>query len=153
MPPGLGDRPSISLILCWRGSGRLALRTCTVRPSRRCKVTVTRCCVGNRLAQRLPALVVAFGLELQAQRVHEVVGQHADEQVALHFDFAQRDGVGGVGVLLGRHPLGTRRRLRPAHDVVSRAQRLSSLGKSVIRDPFCSNSTSTPLAISAAIRK
>ena len=38
---------------------------------------------GHRLAQRLPTVVVAFGLELQAQRVHEVVGQHADEQVPL----------------------------------------------------------------------
>ena len=73
----------MSLIFCWRGSGRVALRTCTARPSRRCKVTVTRCWVGNRLAQRLPALVVALGLELQAQHVHEVVGQHADEQVPL----------------------------------------------------------------------
>ena len=36
---------------------------------------------GQRLAQRLPTVVDALGLELQAQRVHEVVSQHADEQM------------------------------------------------------------------------
>jgi hypothetical protein len=35
------------------------------------------------LAQPLPAVVNALGLEPQAQHVHEVVGQHADEQMAL----------------------------------------------------------------------
>ena len=39
---------------------------------------------GQRLAQRVPAVVDAVLLELQAQRVHEVIGQHADEQVPLH---------------------------------------------------------------------
>ena len=36
---------------------------------------------GERLAQRLPTVVDALALELQAQRVHEVIGQHADEQM------------------------------------------------------------------------
>ncbi len=37
---------------------------------------------GQRLTQRVPSVIDALGLELQAQRVHEVVRQHADEQVA-----------------------------------------------------------------------
>ena len=36
---------------------------------------------GQRLAQRQPTVVDALGLELQSQHVHEVVGQHADEQM------------------------------------------------------------------------
>ena len=35
---------------------------------------------GHGLAQRVPAVVDAVRLELQAQRVHEVIRQHADEQ-------------------------------------------------------------------------
>ena len=39
---------------------------------------------GQRLTQCLPTVIDALGLELQTQHVHEVVGQHADEQVPLH---------------------------------------------------------------------
>ena len=39
---------------------------------------------GQRLTQRVPAVVDAVGLELQSQRVHEVIRQHADEQVPFH---------------------------------------------------------------------
>ena len=38
---------------------------------------------GQRLTPRVPAVVDAVGLELQSQRVHEVIRQHADEQVPL----------------------------------------------------------------------
>ena len=38
---------------------------------------------GEQLAQRLPTVVAALCLELQAQHVHEWVGQHADEQMPL----------------------------------------------------------------------
>ena len=55
-----------------------------------------------------------------------MIEQRGHQDLVCYFDFAQRDGVGGVGVLLGRHPLGTCRRLRPAHDVVPRARRPSS---------------------------
>ena len=41
---------------------------------------------GQGLAQRVPAVVDALGLELQTQRVNEVIGQHADEKMA--FDAA-----------------------------------------------------------------
>ena len=56
---------------------------------------------GHRLAQRLPAVVVALGLELQAQRVHEVVGQHADEQVPLDapVDLVEHRALAGVNYL------------------------------------------------------
>ena len=36
---------------------------------------------GQRLSQGLPTVVDALGLELQTQHVHEVIGQHADEQM------------------------------------------------------------------------
>src|SRR5208282_2853552 len=42
VPPGLAERFSAVWICCCRGSGRLAFRTCTVRPSRRCRVVVMR---------------------------------------------------------------------------------------------------------------
>jgi len=37
----------------------------------------------QRLTQRVPAVVDTFSLELQAQRVHELIRQHADEQMPL----------------------------------------------------------------------
>ena len=39
---------------------------------------------GQRVTQRVPAVVDAVGLELQAQRVHEVIRQHTDEQMAFN---------------------------------------------------------------------
>ena len=38
---------------------------------------------GQRLMQRIPAVVDAFGLGLQAQPAHKATGQHADEQMVL----------------------------------------------------------------------
>ena len=42
---------------------------------------------GQRLAQRIPAFMNSFCLELQAHGVHEVVSQYADEQVSLDATF------------------------------------------------------------------
>ena len=48
-----------------------------------CKRDGDAALAGQGLAQRVPAVVDGVVLELGAQHVHEVVGQHADEQVAL----------------------------------------------------------------------
>ena len=77
--------------------------------------------------------------------------QRGDQHLVGDLDLAYRQFIGEPRVLLGRHPLRARRRLGPAHEVVSRAQRLAARRKSVLRAPFCSNSTSTPLATSVAI--
>ena len=51
-----------------------------------------------------------------------MIEQRGDQHLMPDFDFTQRDLIGGVRVLLGRHPFGTGRRLGPAHDVIARAQ-------------------------------
>ena len=38
----------------------------------------------ERFTQRVPCVIDAFGLELQTQGMHKVVGQYADEQMPLH---------------------------------------------------------------------
>ena len=61
-----------------------------------------------------------------------MIEQRGDQNLVRDFDFSQRDFIGELRVLLGRHPLWTGRGLGPAHEVVRRAQRLAA---SKVGDP------------------
>src|ERR1035437_2104664 len=41
----------------------------------------------QRFAHRIPSVVDSLGFELQADRMHEMISQHADEQMAFHATF------------------------------------------------------------------
>ena len=62
----------------WAGSATVAVRTCSVRPSARRKVAVTRC-----WPARMPRSVVQLARSPAADHLHGLVGDHGDEQVAL----------------------------------------------------------------------
>ena len=79
--------PSALRIARCRGSGRVALRTCKVLPSARLNVAVTRWRPGERTTQRDPAgrpaaSGAAFGQPF-TNDLHELIGDHGDEQMTL----------------------------------------------------------------------
>ena len=55
-----------------------------------------------------------------------MIAQRGDQHLVRRLDLAQHQFIGGLCVLFVRHPLGSARRLGPAHDVVSGAQRLAA---------------------------
>ena len=88
VPPGLGSKPRISLSLWWFGSGRVALRTCTVWASRRCSNGVAR--IGQRRIEQgllaMQQLVDALG-QCGPLRLRQIEVAAQVEQGAL-FDLA-----------------------------------------------------------------
>ena len=78
---GIGGEPQdlVDLLMMRLGPGGLAnMHGAAIAALQRGRHALLR---GERLAQRLPTVVDAALLEPQAQRVHEVIGQHADEQM------------------------------------------------------------------------